>query len=64
MNTGEAWTGHLRRRPAPEDRRAATIWREQDYLFTLFELGDSDDTEVRVIGAIATCCWPKTAPRR
>ena len=36
----------------PEDRRARDDLREQDYLFTLFELGDSDDTEVRVIGAI------------
>ncbi|VVN08656.1 Polyol:NADP oxidoreductase [Pseudomonas fluorescens] len=35
-----------------EDRRARDDLREQDYLFTLFELGDSEDTEVRVIGAI------------
>ncbi|WP_336356990.1 mannitol dehydrogenase family protein [Pseudomonas granadensis] len=35
-----------------EDRRARDDLKEQDYLFTLFELGDSDDTEVRVIGAI------------
>ena len=35
-----------------EDRRARDDLREQDYLFTLFELGDSDDTQVRVIGAI------------
>ncbi|MHC8305699.1 mannitol dehydrogenase family protein [Pseudomonas sp. PB3P13] len=35
-----------------EDRRARDDLREQDYLFTLFELGDSDNTEVRVIGAI------------
>ncbi|WP_336352584.1 mannitol dehydrogenase family protein [Pseudomonas atacamensis] len=53
MNTGEAldWAicgVGLR----PEDRRARDDLREQDYLFTLFELGDSDDTEVRVIGAI------------
>ncbi|MCR8931435.1 MULTISPECIES: mannitol dehydrogenase family protein [unclassified Pseudomonas] len=35
-----------------EDRRARDDLKEQDYLFTLFELGDSDNTEVRVIGAI------------
>ncbi|MFH0020366.1 mannitol dehydrogenase family protein [Pseudomonas fluorescens] len=35
-----------------EDRRARDDLKEQDYLFTLFELGDGDDTEVRVIGAI------------
>ncbi|QHF50711.1 mannitol dehydrogenase family protein [Pseudomonas sp. S49] len=53
MNTGEAldWAicgVGLR----TEDRRARDDLKEQDYLFTLFELGDSDDTEVRVIGAI------------
>ena len=35
-----------------EDRRARDDLKEQDYLFTLFELGDGDDTEVRVIGAL------------
>ena len=35
-----------------EDHRARDDLAGQDYLFTLFELGDSDDTEVRVIGAI------------
>ena len=35
-----------------EDRRARDDLKEQDCLFTLFELGDSDDTEVRVVGAI------------
>ncbi|QBX41773.1 mannitol dehydrogenase family protein [Pseudomonas fluorescens] len=53
MNTGEAldWAicgVGLR----AEDRRARDDLKEQDYLFTLFELGDSNDTEVRVIGAI------------
>lgn len=53
MNTGQAldWAicgVGLR----TEDRRARDDLKEQDYLFTLFELGDSDDTEVRVIGAI------------
>lgn len=53
MNTGEAldWAicgVGLR----AEDRRARGDLKEQDYLFTLFELGDGDDTEVRVIGAI------------
>lgn len=35
-----------------EDRRARDDLKEQDYLFTLFELGDDADAEVRVIGAI------------
>ena len=53
MNTGEAldWAicgVGLR----AEDRRARDDLKDQDYLFTLFELGDTDDTEVRVIGAI------------
>ena len=34
-----------------EDRRARDDLAGQDYLFTLYELGDTDDTEVRVIGA-------------
>ncbi|NHW99467.1 mannitol dehydrogenase family protein [Pseudomonas koreensis] len=53
MNTGQAldWAicgVGLR----AEDRRARDDLKEQDYLFTLFELGDSDDIGVRVIGAI------------
>ncbi|CAH0151148.1 mannitol dehydrogenase family protein [Pseudomonas mediterranea] len=36
-----------------EDRRARDDLASQDYLFTLYELGDTDDTEVRVIGAIS-----------
>ncbi|POF43663.1 mannitol dehydrogenase [Pseudomonas laurylsulfativorans] len=53
MNTGEAldWAicgVGLR----AEDRRARDDLQQQDYLFTLFELGDSNDTEVRVIGAL------------
>ena len=65
MNTGEAldWAicgVGLR----AEDRRARDDLKEQDYLFTLFELGDADDTEVGSSAPSATCCWPKTAPRR
>ena len=37
----------------PEDRRARDHLAGQDYLFTLYELGDTDDTQVRVIGAIS-----------
>lgn len=37
----------------PEDRRARDDLAGQDYLFTLYELGDTDDTQVRVIGAIS-----------
>ncbi|WP_277588883.1 mannitol dehydrogenase family protein [Pseudomonas chlororaphis] len=36
-----------------EDRRARDDLAGQDYLFTLFELSDSDAAEVRVIGAIS-----------
>jgi mannitol 2-dehydrogenase len=54
MNTGEgAGLEHLRRRPAHRRPPARDDLAEQDYLFTLFELGDSDDTEVRVIGSIS-----------
>lgn len=35
-----------------EDRRARDDLADQDYLFTLFELGDDEASEVRVIGAI------------
>jgi mannitol 2-dehydrogenase len=35
-----------------EDRRARDDLKGQDYLFTLYELGDTDDTEIRVVGAI------------
>jgi mannitol 2-dehydrogenase len=46
----------------PEDRKVRDDLAGQDYLYTLFELGDSDDTQSRIIGS--TCCWPKTASRR
>ena len=36
-----------------EDRKARDDLAGQDYLFTLYELGDTDDTEVRVIGSIS-----------
>ncbi|WP_052469375.1 mannitol dehydrogenase family protein [Pseudomonas massiliensis] len=35
-----------------EDRRARDDLASQDHLFTLYELGDHEDTEVRVIGAL------------
>ncbi|MBD1551745.1 mannitol dehydrogenase family protein [Pseudomonas typographi] len=35
-----------------EDRKARDDLKAQDYLFTLFELGDTPDTEVRVIGSM------------
>lgn len=37
----------------PEDRRARDDLAGQDYLYSLFELGDGDGHEVRVIGAIS-----------
>jgi mannitol-1-phosphate/altronate dehydrogenase len=54
MNTGE---GHdwsicgigLR----PEDLGVRDALKGQDYLYTLYELGDTDDTETRIIGAIS-----------
>ena len=36
-----------------EDRKASDDLAGQDYLFTLYELGDTDDTEVRVIASIS-----------
>jgi len=53
MNQGEAldWAicgAGLR----SEDRKVAQALSEQDYLYTLVELGDTPDTEVRFIGAI------------
>lgn len=53
MNTGEAeqWAicgAGLR----SEDRKVRDALAEQDFYYTLVELGDTPDTEVRVIGAI------------
>ena len=37
----------------PEDRKVRDDLASQDYLYTLFELGDSDDTQSRIIGSIS-----------
>lgn len=37
----------------PEDRKVRDDLAGQDYLYTLFELGDSDDTQSRIIGSIS-----------
>ena len=37
----------------PEDRKARDDLASQDYLYTLFELGDGDDTQSRVIASIS-----------
>lgn len=37
----------------PEDRKLRDDLAGQDYLYTLFELGDSDDTQSRIIGSIS-----------
>lgn len=37
----------------PEDRAVRDALAEQDYLYTLCELGDTDDTETRIIGSIS-----------
>lgn len=54
MNTGEGldWSicGIGLR---PEDRAVRDTLAEQDYLYTLYELGDTPDTETRIIGAIS-----------
>jgi len=54
MNSGEAhdWSicGIGLR---PEDRGVRDALAEQDYLYTLYELGDTDDTETRIIGSIS-----------
>ncbi|MBO5391419.1 MAG: mannitol dehydrogenase family protein, partial [Pseudomonas sp.] len=36
-----------------EDRKVRDALAGQDYLYTLFELGDSDDTQSRIIGSIS-----------
>ena len=36
-----------------EDRGVHAALSDQDYLYTLYELGDTDDTEVRVIASIS-----------
>ena len=54
MNTGEGldW-GICGVGLRSEDRKARDDLAGQDYLFTLYELGDTDDTQVRVIGSIS-----------
>jgi mannitol 2-dehydrogenase len=37
----------------PEDLGVRDALKGQDYLYTLYELGDTDDTETRIIGAIS-----------
>ena len=37
----------------PEDRKVRDDLAGQDYLYTLFELGDSDNTQSRIIGSIS-----------
>ncbi len=37
----------------PEDRGVRDALAGQDYLYTLYELGDTDDTETRIIGSIS-----------
>lgn len=45
-----------------EDRKARDDLAGQDYFFTLFELGDTDDTEVRVVGSIRDMLLAEESP--
>lgn len=63
MNQGKAldWAicgAGLRR----EDRKARDDLAAQDFLFTLFELGDTPDTEVRVIGSMKQMLLAEDSP--
>lgn len=53
MNTGEGldW-GICGIGLRPEDRRMRDALAEQDYLYTLYELGDTPDTQTRIIASI------------
>lgn len=46
-----------------EDRKARDDLAAQDYLFTLYELGDTPDTEVRVIGAMTDMLLAHDSPQ-
>jgi mannitol 2-dehydrogenase len=46
-----------------EDRAVHDALAEQDYLYTLYELGDSDGLEVRVIAAISGMLLAEDSPR-
>ncbi|WP_213880033.1 mannitol dehydrogenase family protein [Pseudomonas sp. dw_358] len=64
MNTGEGreWAicgAGLR----AEDRGVHDALAEQDYLYTLYELGDTDDTEVRVIASISGMLLAEDSPQ-
>ncbi|MBF7143840.1 mannitol dehydrogenase family protein [Pseudomonas sp. hsmgli-8] len=45
-----------------EDRKARDDLASQDYFFTLFELGDTDDTETRVIGSLRDMLLAEESP--
>ncbi|MFF7709741.1 mannitol dehydrogenase family protein [Pseudomonas sp. NPDC007930] len=45
-----------------EDRKARDDLAGQDFLFTLFELGDNPDTEVRVIGSMKQMLLAEDSP--
>lgn len=47
----------------PEDRRARDDLAGQDCLYTLFELGDGNDHEVRVIGSISQMLLAEDGPQ-
>ncbi|WP_020406495.1 mannitol dehydrogenase family protein [Hahella ganghwensis] len=48
----------------PEDQAMRDALAAQDYLYTLFELGDSEDTQVQVVGAIGDFLLASDSPQR
>jgi mannitol 2-dehydrogenase len=46
-----------------EDRKARDDLASQDYFFTLFELGDTDDTDTRVIGSLRDMLLAEDSPQ-
>ncbi|VUD56318.1 Mannitol 2-dehydrogenase [Thalassocella blandensis] len=48
----------------PEDKKVKSALAQQDYLYTLYELADSDDKEVVVVGAIKDFILAETELQR
>ncbi|MCI3945423.1 D-mannonate oxidoreductase/xylulokinase [Pseudomonas syringae] len=47
----------------PEDKAVRDALAQQDYLYTLYELGDTPDTETRVIGSISGMLLAEDGPQ-
>ncbi len=48
----------------PEDQNMRHALAAQDYLYTLYELGDSDDTQTQVVGAIGDFILAQDDPKK